>query len=130
MLASASAGLAFPNAGLGAVHGLTAPIGGRLGAAHGQANAALLPSVMDYNVEACLPQHASIARAWDATAPAKEELAARHAIDLVRKMLIDLEIPTLAALGVTEANVESLAKDSMGEFSNNNSNPAPLTEAV
>ena len=35
MLASVTVGLAFPNTGLGAVHGLTAPIGGHLDIPHG-----------------------------------------------------------------------------------------------
>ena len=48
-LAASIAGLAFPNVGLGAVHGLTAPLGGHLDIPHGQANAAVLPAVMRFN---------------------------------------------------------------------------------
>ena len=42
-LASLFGGLALANAGLGAVHGIAAPVGGRFDAPHGAACAALLP---------------------------------------------------------------------------------------
>jgi len=45
-------GMAVANAGLGAAHGLVAPLGGLLGVPHGLGCAALLPSVMLANVEA------------------------------------------------------------------------------
>src|SRR5438105_2086462 len=51
-LASLFGGLALTNAGLGAVHGFAAPIGGMFSAPHGAVCAALLPHVMDLNVRA------------------------------------------------------------------------------
>ncbi|RPI12577.1 MAG: iron-containing alcohol dehydrogenase, partial [Acidobacteriales bacterium] len=51
-LASLFGGLALANAGLGAVHGFAAPIGGAFEAPHGAVCAALLPLVMDANIRA------------------------------------------------------------------------------
>jgi alcohol dehydrogenase class IV len=51
-LASLSGGMALANAGLGAAHGLAAPLGGRLRVRHGVACAALIPGVIHANVAA------------------------------------------------------------------------------
>ena len=51
-LASLFGGLALANAGLGAVHGFAAPLGGMYDAPHGALCAALLPAVMTVNERA------------------------------------------------------------------------------
>ena len=51
-LASLCGGLALANAGLGAIHGFAAPIGGMFSAPHGAVCAALLPHVMEANLQA------------------------------------------------------------------------------
>lgn len=51
-LASLFSGLALANAALGAVHGLTGPLGGMFEASHGALCASLLPAVMEANVRA------------------------------------------------------------------------------
>ncbi|MFM8470747.1 MAG: iron-containing alcohol dehydrogenase [Limisphaerales bacterium] len=64
-LASLFGGLALANAGLGAVHGFAAPIGGMFPAPHGAVCAALLPGVMAANVRALrqrAPEHEALSR--------------------------------------------------------------------
>ena len=64
-LASLLGGLALANAGLGAVHGFAAPIGGMFPAPHGAVCAALLPHVMAANIRALrerAPESAALAR--------------------------------------------------------------------
>ncbi|MFA9518220.1 iron-containing alcohol dehydrogenase [Halopenitus sp. H-Gu1] len=60
-LAATTAGQAFVNSGLGAVHALTYPLGIECGIGHGLANAVLLPHVMRYNVPAEPERFADIA---------------------------------------------------------------------
>ncbi|VGO19589.1 iron-containing alcohol dehydrogenase [Pontiella sulfatireligans] len=121
MLASMTAGMAFPNAGLGAVHGLTAPLGGHFGVPHGVASAILLPEVMDFNLA-------------DEGAAAKYALAAQvmgceSAVEKVRAMNAEMDVPSLGSFGITEESLEMLASDALGENSNCNSNPRAVSHA-
>jgi len=63
MLASTLAGLAFSNAGLGAVHSLAHALGGELDLPHGLCNALLLGSTSDYNFEAAPERYADVVAA-------------------------------------------------------------------
>jgi alcohol dehydrogenase class IV len=53
LLGSFTAGIAFANAGLGAVHGIGHPVGAVCSIAHGQVNAVLLPHILEFNSSAC-----------------------------------------------------------------------------
>ena len=57
------AGMAFSNVGLGLVHGMAHPMGSLFDVPHGVANALLLPTVMEYNMPACLDKYPEIVRA-------------------------------------------------------------------
>lgn len=64
-LASLWGGIVLANAGLGAVHGLVAPLGGYYEVAHGDACACLLPATLLANIEALkrrAPQHPALDR--------------------------------------------------------------------
>ena len=54
--------MAFSQTGLGAIHGLAHPIGSLLGVPHGKACAALIPSVVEWNLPMCEQQNGEIAR--------------------------------------------------------------------
>ena len=62
-LASVLGGLCLANAGLGAVHGFAAPIGGMFDAPHGAVCAALLPAVLRVNARALAARAARQPRA-------------------------------------------------------------------
>jgi len=51
LLASVTAGMAFANAGLGAVHGIGHPVGAALKMPHGLVNAVLMPYVLGFNAK-------------------------------------------------------------------------------
>lgn len=131
-LASLFGGLALANAGLGAVHGLAAPIGGAFPAPHGAVCAALLPHIMAANLRAlrarapasaALPRYRHIA-AWltgDAQATADAGVA------WVRELITQLPIPRLGAYGVAEEHVGGLAAKA-ASASSTKANPIPLTQ--
>jgi len=62
-LASFLTGIAFGNAGLGAVHGFANPLGAALHAPHGLICAALLPHVCEFNLPAAERKFGDVARA-------------------------------------------------------------------
>jgi alcohol dehydrogenase class IV len=129
--ASLLGGLALANAGLGAVHGFAAPIGGRFPAPHGAACAAVLPHAMEINVEAlrrrapespALKRYGEIARIVTGKGHAEPEDAVRWAAVLCR----NLEIPGLRAYGVTEADIDGLIEGA-ARASSMKANPIELT---
>ena len=130
-LASLFGGLALANAGLGAVHGFAAPIGGMFSAPHGAVCAALLPQVMETNLQAActrqpggetLRRYTEAARllTGDATATAED------GVRWVRVLVDDLQIPGLHAYGVTSDQI-SLLVERASQASSMKANPLPLT---
>ena len=113
-LASLLSGLALANAGLGAAHGLAAPVGGRFGVHHGVACAALLPGVMRVNLAAIRARapgseaerrFVEVARVLTG----QETASAEDGVEWVRQLRDDLGIPGLATFGVMRGDLESLA---------------------
>jgi alcohol dehydrogenase class IV len=124
MLGSMTAGMSFPNAGLGAVHGLTAPLGGHFGVPHGVANAIMLPLVMEYNLSACEEAYAQAAAAMGC-----DQRRGKAAIDFIWELNHQMNIPSLSKYNVTEESLPMLARDALGRNSNCNSNPVDIDEA-
>jgi alcohol dehydrogenase class IV len=131
-LASLYSGMALANAGLGAVHGLAASLGGTLGAAHGALCAALLPSVMAFNVaklrqmslsHPALLRYAEIARVLTG-APAA---TAEDGIGFVRQLTAELQIPSLRQHGLQPSLMASQARQA-AQANSMKANPVPLVE--
>ena len=114
-LASAMAGSAFAQAGLGSVHGLAHPIGVRFHVPHGVANALMLPYVMEASVVADLPRFRDIAIALGEDVQSWHVRdAAYAAVDAVITLKEDLEIPTyLYEVGVKEEDIAPIIADAM-----------------
>lgn len=90
------AGLAFSNSGLGLVHGIAHQLGGFYNIPHGLANAIMLPFVMEYNREHCLRRMCDIAYAMGEKIDTHNMNKSSHyAIDAVRSLSSDIQIPTL-----------------------------------
>jgi alcohol dehydrogenase class IV len=111
--ASLFGGLALANAGLGAVHGFAAPVGGMFDAPHGAACAALLPAVLRVNLEALSrrrPQSPTLARYREMAAvlTGRADAGAEDAVTWVGALVRTLAIPGLSRWGAGEADVPTL----------------------
>lgn len=129
--ASLMAGMAFGNAGVGAVHALAYPLGGRFNIAHGVSNALLLPYVMEWNKLACVERMRDIA---DAMGVRVAHLSDRDAADLAVKAMADLcaavEIPSgLRSFNVPEDAISAMAEEASKIDRLMRNNPRKLTSA-
>ncbi|AMB85486.1 alcohol dehydrogenase [Pseudomonas agarici] len=111
--ASLMAGMAFGNAGVGAVHALAYPLGGRFNIAHGVSNALLLPYVMEWNKMACVERFRDIAQAMGVRVI---DLSAKDAADQAVKAMVDLcaavEIPSgMRSFNVPEDAIPAMAEE-------------------
>lgn len=111
------AGMAFSNVGLGLVHGMAHPMGSLFDVPHGVANALLLPTVMEFNMPACLGKYPEIARAMgvdtEGMTPAE---ASQAAVDAVRALSVKVGIPQhLSDLGITEKDIPALADQALAD---------------
>jgi alcohol dehydrogenase class IV len=125
--ASLLGGLALANAGLGAVHGFAAPVGGMFPVPHGAACAALLPHAIAVNIAALRARapaspYDEVARLLTGRSQATAEDGVRWTADICRK----LEIPPLRAYGVTQADIPDLVEKA-AQASSMKGNPIVLT---
>jgi alcohol dehydrogenase class IV len=131
-LVSLYGGMALANAGLGAVHGFAGPLGGMLGAPHGELCAGLLPEVMRANIRALrarakgspvLDRYGEVARVLTGRPAAAPE----DGIAWVAELREALHVPRLAGQGLTRQEVAG-AVDKARRASSMRANPIELTE--
>lgn len=109
------AGMAFFNAGVGAVHALAYPLGGQFHLAHGDSNAVLLPYVLKYIQNSCSKKLAEILHAIDnSPINTSENEAAEKCIELLAQLMADIGIPlNLDDFGIPPAAAKDLAADAV-----------------
>lgn len=132
-LAALFSGMALANAGLGAVHGLAAPLGGVLGAPHGPVCAALLGPVMEVNLREIhrSPDAGLLRDRFDRIGCILTGDASSRAEDgvrWVRELTRDLGIPGLAHWGLAADQIAGVVRQSM-KASSMKANPIDLDES-
>jgi alcohol dehydrogenase class IV len=140
--ASLLSGLALSNAGLGAVHGVAAPLGGRYPVPHGVACAALLPHVTAANIRAlrrrdpdgpALARYARIAEILLGRGGGQAALL-DDLVAWLGALVAELGIPALATYGMSAAGVPDLvaaaARASSTRANPIDLEPAELEEAI
>ncbi|MDR5886424.1 iron-containing alcohol dehydrogenase [Vreelandella janggokensis] len=125
------AGLAFGNAGVGAVHALAYPLGGRYYLAHGVTNALLLPFVMEWNKLACLKRFRGIAVAFEEpVAGLSDDAVADAVIKRMHKLCTDMAIPSgLRSFDIPESAIPELAAEAINVERLLRNNPRVLTQS-
>lgn len=133
-LAALYSGLALAHAGLGAVHGFAAPIGGRFDAPHGAVCAALLPGVLERNFQALEAAGDRFSRRWKWLELARlltgrEGATVAEAVAWLASLRDRMGIPRLAAYGLAPADVPDLVAQAR-QASSMKGNPVELPAAA
>lgn len=125
---SLTAGLAVGLTDVSGAHALAEAMGGLYGHPHGYCCAVAMPVIMEYNLPVCADKYARLAFALGVDIPgASEDRLAEAAIQSIRELNRDLEVPTMSAL------IRSEDLDVLGEKAVQNtstpSNPRAATAA-
>lgn len=109
MAGAMQAGIAFSNASVCLVHGMSRPIGAHFHVAHGLSNAMLLPAITRWSIEGNLARYADCARflrlADDDMADA---VAAQHLVTALQELNTDLAVPSPRQYGIDESRWHEL----------------------
>lgn len=121
-------GLALANAGLGAVHGLAGPLGGRRPAAHGALCGRLLPGILVENRRALVEAGKDLDRMEAVEAWVAEIFGAdrSQAAETLMRHIDDWGLPRLADFGYTDADLDAVSEDAVSS-SSMKANPVALT---
>ncbi|KEA62218.1 Alcohol dehydrogenase [Marinobacterium lacunae] len=115
LIASFLAGLAFSQSKLGNVHAISHTFGGIFNIPHGVANAALLPFVVKFNMDACPELFKDIAVALGESVDGLDDYSAgSKTIDAIVKLNAVIGIPAnVQELGVKLDKTQQMVEDSM-----------------
>jgi alcohol dehydrogenase class IV len=101
MLGATLAGIAFSNASVALVHGMSRPIGAFFHVPHGLSNAMLLPAVTAYSIPSAIARYADCARAMQiATVSDSDQVANTKLMAELIAINDELQVPTPAAFGI------------------------------
>ena len=135
MLGATTAGMAFSNASVCLVHGMSRPIGAFFHVPHGLSNAMLLPEITAFSVPAALERYADCARAMGVAEEADgSQAAVARLLDELRLLNDDLQVPTPRAWGIDAARYEELlpvmASQALGSGSPGNNPRVPTSDEI
>jgi alcohol dehydrogenase class IV len=109
MLGATTAGMAFSNASVALVHGMSRPIGAFFHVPHGLSNAMLLPEITAFSAPAALERYADCARAMGVAEEGEgSQAAVARLIDELRRLNEDLKVPSPQAYGIERGRYDEL----------------------
>ncbi|MCA0987213.1 iron-containing alcohol dehydrogenase [Guptibacillus algicola] len=134
-LGALQAGMAFTNASVCLVHGMSRPIGALFHVPHGYSNAMLLPAVLEYSKDSCTDRLADLGRIFEpAQANLSDSEAAELAVTSVKNLCSTLKIPNLKAWGIDEKAfkeaIPKMAEDALDSGSPENNPRLPSKEEL
>lgn len=135
MLGSTLAGIAFSNASVALVHGMSRPIGAAFHVPHGLSNAMLLPTVTEFSIPASADRYADCARAMGvASEQDPTDIANQKLLVELRALNQELQVPTPEEFGISRGHffelMPTMAEQALGSGSPNNNPRIPTAEEI
>ncbi|HUC12028.1 MAG TPA: iron-containing alcohol dehydrogenase [Stellaceae bacterium] len=135
MLGATTAGMAFSNASVALVHGMSRPIGAFFHVPHGLSNAMLLPEITAFSAPAALDRYADCARAMGVAEAAEgSQGAVARLIDELRRLNRDLQVPSPRQYGIDASRYQELlpvmASQALASGSPANNPRVPLPDEI
>ena len=107
MLAATLGGLAFSNASICLVHGMSRPLGSNFKVPHGLSNAMLLPTITEFSIDHAKSRYADCSRAGNFALPDDDDsTACEKLIKGLYKLNNDFDVPSMKTFGIDEKNFE------------------------
>lgn len=135
MIGAHQAGLAFSNASVALVHGMSRPIGALFHVPHGLSNAMLLPAITRFSAPSALERYGACARAAGFAEEGEGDQAAVARLnDALEQLNRDLDVPTPARYGIDEAawhdNIALMARQALESGSPGNNPRVPSADEI
>ncbi len=117
-VAALEAGIAFNNASVTLIHGMSRPIGALFHVAHGLSNAMLMKECLGFALEGAYGRFAALGRAIGAAGSQDaDKEAAEKFLDKIAQLVDQLDTPTLEQFGIDRGKfmevVDKMAHDAM-----------------
>lgn len=126
LMGSLLGGLSFSHSSVASVHALAESLGGMYDLPHGVCNSMGLPVIMSWTKKACVAKYAAIANAMGLAFKSEEE-GANKAIEAVKKLSIDVGIPSFSTYNIPSKDFDVIAQKSF-ENGSNECNPVLLSK--
>ena len=128
LLGACLAGMAFTNAPVAGVHALAYPIGARFHVPHGLSNSLMLGPVMRFNLEVAHAMYAELGKIIKPGLHGSTQDQAVQLIDYLGSLAGKLGLArSLMEVGITENDVDQLAKEAMLQTRLLQNNPREIT---
>jgi alcohol dehydrogenase class IV len=135
MLAATQAGMAFSNASVALVHGMSRPIGAHFHVPHGLSNAMLLPAVTGFSIMAAEGRYAECARTIGVASESDSDAqASGKLVDALFARNQELEVPSPKKFGISEeqyfSSIPTMAEQALASGSPQNNPRIPTKNEI
>jgi alcohol dehydrogenase class IV len=135
MLGATLAGIAFSNASVALVHGMSRPIGAFYHVPHGLSNAMLLPMVTEFSIPSAPERYADCARAMGvASETDSDNIANSKLMDELYAINAELKVPTPEQFGIDREhffnNLQVMAEQALASGSPGNNPRVPSVDEI